>query len=61
MPRRKVERSFEEEEEFQRRRREKKAENQRRHRQIVKITNNIQKTWYFKNYGVGISGTINNN
>jgi len=39
MPRRKVERSLEEEEEFQRRR-----------RQIVKITNNIQKTWNFKNY-----------
>jgi len=61
MPRRKVERSLKEEEEFQRRRREKKAENQRRHRQIVKITNNTQKTWNFKNYVVGISGTINNN
>jgi len=61
MPRRKVERSLKEEEEFQRRRREKKAENQRCHRQIVKITNNIQKTWNFKNYVVGVSGTINNN
>jgi len=55
------ERTLEEEKEFQQRHREKRAEYQRRHRQIIKLTNNISKESHFRNYAVGIAGTIHNN
>jgi len=59
MPRRKIERTLEEQEEFQQRRREKRAEYQR-HRQIIKLTNNISKKSNFRNYAIDIAGTIYN-